>query len=327
MARSPAVKRLMQELAELTKNPSPDFVAEPIEGDMLEWHFTLRGPSEGGFAGGRYHGRLNFPADYPFKPPDITFLTPNGRFEVNKKICLSITGFHPESWRPAWGVRTTLVALISFFPTAGQGAVGALDWTEAERKLQAARSRSWSCPTCGAAMAGALPDESVVPLGHYEVDPEIALNVRDSQTASQDTVNAAGADQPDAAGAPEEDQAQAAMAPNAQGSAAAAAAAAAATNFEPAAPAVPAEAAQTAAVAIEALRPEQAPAPAPAGPRRRAAAPAAPARPAPAQTQAAVAPASETTQYSSLLDALDFAISTVIGMAIVYTLAKLLRLA
>ena len=28
---------------------------------------------------------------------------PSGRFETHKKICLSITGFHPESWQPAWG--------------------------------------------------------------------------------------------------------------------------------------------------------------------------------------------------------------------------------
>ena len=28
---------------------------------------------------------------------------PNGRFEVGKKICLSISAHHPEHWQPAWG--------------------------------------------------------------------------------------------------------------------------------------------------------------------------------------------------------------------------------
>lgn len=32
----------------------------------------------------------------------IFFLKPNGRFEVNKKICLSISGHHPETWQPSW---------------------------------------------------------------------------------------------------------------------------------------------------------------------------------------------------------------------------------
>jgi ubiquitin-conjugating enzyme E2 J1 len=91
-SKSPAVKRLLRELAELHRDPPLDFHAAPLEGNILEWHFTVRGPAEGGFKGGRYHGRLIFPPDYPFKPPNIAFLHPNGRFEVNKKICLSITG-------------------------------------------------------------------------------------------------------------------------------------------------------------------------------------------------------------------------------------------
>ncbi|RLN94218.1 hypothetical protein BBJ28_00018700 [Nothophytophthora sp. Chile5] len=59
---------------------------------------------------------------------------PNGRFEVRKKICLSISAHHPEEWQPAWGVRLILEALISFMPTKGEGAIGALDFPAAERK-------------------------------------------------------------------------------------------------------------------------------------------------------------------------------------------------
>lgn len=36
------------------------------------------------------------PSEYPFKPPEIYLLTPSGRFEVNRKICLSISSFHPQ---------------------------------------------------------------------------------------------------------------------------------------------------------------------------------------------------------------------------------------
>ncbi|KAJ3233123.1 Ubiquitin-conjugating enzyme E2 J1 [Chytriomyces hyalinus] len=146
MSRSAAVKRLMKEFADLEADPSPDFIAYPIsDSNVFEWHFTLRGPNECGFTGGKYHGRIVFPADYPFKPPDMYFLTPNGRFELNKKICLSITGFHAETWRPAWGIRSALTALISFFPTEGNGAIGALDWTPDERAIYAKKSLDWVC--------------------------------------------------------------------------------------------------------------------------------------------------------------------------------------
>jgi ubiquitin-conjugating enzyme E2 J1 len=90
-SKSSAVKRLMKELAELKSSPCPEFTAAPLEDDLFEWHFTLRGPPEGGFEGGRYHGRIIFPYNYPFAPPNIILLTPNGRFVVGKKICLSIT--------------------------------------------------------------------------------------------------------------------------------------------------------------------------------------------------------------------------------------------
>lgn len=38
---------------------------------------------------------MQLPSEYPFKPPEVYMLTPSGRFEINKKICLSISSFHP----------------------------------------------------------------------------------------------------------------------------------------------------------------------------------------------------------------------------------------
>ena len=76
--------------------------------------------------GGIYHGRILLPPEYPFKPPSFMLLTPNGRFETSTKICLSISSHHPEHWQPSWSVRTALTALIAFFPTAGNGAIGSL---------------------------------------------------------------------------------------------------------------------------------------------------------------------------------------------------------
>jgi ubiquitin-conjugating enzyme E2 J2 len=48
--------------------------------------------------GGTYHGKLVFPSEYPYKPPSIMMLTPNGRFALNQRLCLSMSDFHPETW-------------------------------------------------------------------------------------------------------------------------------------------------------------------------------------------------------------------------------------
>lgn len=146
--RSPAVKRIMREAAELSE-PAADYFAAPLEDNLFEWHFTVRGPDDTEFQGGVYHGRIILPPDYPMKPPDIVLLTPNGRFEVGKKICLSISGYHPETWQPSWSIRTALLAIIGFMPTPAKSyEVGAVSYTPEERKKLATRSQNWICSTC-----------------------------------------------------------------------------------------------------------------------------------------------------------------------------------
>ena len=152
----PSVKRILQEARELEREPSDQFRAAPLEDNLFEWHFTVCGPDGTAFESGRYHGRLLMPAEYPFRPPTIMMLTPNGRFETRKRICLSISDFHPEQWQPAWGVRTIMTALIAFFPTPSDGAIGALDYTADERAKLAARSLGWTCDVCGECMRTSL---------------------------------------------------------------------------------------------------------------------------------------------------------------------------
>ncbi|GMT14472.1 hypothetical protein PFISCL1PPCAC_5769 [Pristionchus fissidentatus] len=153
--RSAGVRRLMQEAKEL-REPTEMYHAQPIEDNLFEWHFTVRGPADSDFEGGVYHGRMIFPAEYPMKPPNIIILTPNGRFELNKKICLSISGYHPETWLPSWSIRTALLAIVGFMPTSGKGAIGSADYPSKERKKLAIQSKKWKCNECGIVMENAL---------------------------------------------------------------------------------------------------------------------------------------------------------------------------
>jgi len=194
--RSPAVKRLMREAAEMSE-PTSDYFAAPLEENLFEWHFTVRGPEDTEFQGGVYHGRIIVPAEYPMKPPDIIVLTPNGRFEVGKKICLSISGFHPETWQPSWSIRTALLAIIGFMPTPGQGTIGSLDYTPDERRVLARRSVDWVCPQCGLASALLLPPsqeqnqeqkeevEKIVQSVAFKSEEEIAQQKKVSKPAEE----------------------------------------------------------------------------------------------------------------------------------------------
>ncbi|KND93861.1 Ubiquitin-conjugating enzyme E2 J1 [Tolypocladium ophioglossoides CBS 100239] len=148
-SKSPTIRRILREAAEISNSPSPDYTAEPLESDLFEWHFTLRGPPNSAYDQGLYHGRIVLPPTYPLRPPSFRFTTPNGRFEANREICLSISGHHEETWQPAWGIRTALVALRSFMETDARGQLGGLDTTDAVRRRLAQESGSFRCATCG----------------------------------------------------------------------------------------------------------------------------------------------------------------------------------
>ena len=53
-SRSPAVKRLMREAAELHQ-PTYNYFAQPVEDNLFEWHFTIRGPADTPFAKGTFY--------------------------------------------------------------------------------------------------------------------------------------------------------------------------------------------------------------------------------------------------------------------------------
>jgi ubiquitin-conjugating enzyme E2 J1 len=164
--RSTSVKRLMRESLEM-KDPTELYYCQPIEDNLFEWHFTIRGPISTEFEQGIYHGRILFPVEYPMKPPSIILLTESGRFKTNEKICLSISGHHAETWTPTWGVRTALLAIIGFMETPGEGALGSLDYTPEERKSLAKRSQSYTCPKCGTAN-----NEILLPLSEKSIETQ-----------------------------------------------------------------------------------------------------------------------------------------------------------
>lgn len=147
---SPSHRRLLKEAAELASHPSPHFTAHPVsDSNLYDWHFTLAGPPPPSpYAGGIYHGRIVLPPSYPLRPPSFRFLTPSGRFEVNREICLSISGHHEETWQPAWGIRTALLALRSFMDADAKGQVGGLDVDVAVRRRYVVESRGWVCEVC-----------------------------------------------------------------------------------------------------------------------------------------------------------------------------------
>jgi ubiquitin-conjugating enzyme E2 J2 len=143
MASAAASRRLRREALDLQTNPVAGVLALPIESNILDWRFVLRGACETPYEGGYYYGKIKFPHEYPMKPPSLLMLTPSGRFEPNTRICMSMSDFHPESWNPGWGVGTILVGLLSFM-SSEEITTGSIKTTETEKKACAVHSHDFN---------------------------------------------------------------------------------------------------------------------------------------------------------------------------------------
>jgi ubiquitin-conjugating enzyme E2 D len=95
-----ALKRIQRELQELNREPPENVSAGPAGDDLFKWQATLMGPEDSPYSGGLFFIDIQFPADYPFKPPKLSFSTRiyHCNISANGSICLDIL---KDQWSPA----------------------------------------------------------------------------------------------------------------------------------------------------------------------------------------------------------------------------------
>lgn len=134
------VKRIHKELRGLVNEPIPNCIVMPLEEDISQWRFLFKGENDTVYKGGLYMGSLELPNEYPFAPPKIKMITPNGRLRADgKSLCFSFSDWHPESWNPALGIRAIILGVISFFYEE-RNTAGALKKSNEDREQLAKES-------------------------------------------------------------------------------------------------------------------------------------------------------------------------------------------
>ena len=73
--------------------------------------------------------------------------TPNGRFKPNRRLCLSMSDFHPESWNPMWSISTILMGLYSFM-LDNKPTTGSIETTAAAKRKFAQDSLEYNVKHC-----------------------------------------------------------------------------------------------------------------------------------------------------------------------------------
>lgn len=106
------IQRLTKELADINNNPPTNCSAGLIDDDIFHWQATIIGPEDTPYSGGLFELKIDFPQDYPFKPPNVIFTTKIYHCNINSNgnICLDIL---KEQWSPALTISKILLSICS----------------------------------------------------------------------------------------------------------------------------------------------------------------------------------------------------------------------
>lgn len=108
-----ATRRLTRELAEIRQANLNCFTDIKVdESNILSWQGLIV-PGNPPYDKGAFRVELNFPAEYPFKPPRVTFRTKIYHPNVDEKgqVCLPI--IQAENWKPATRTDQVIQALVA----------------------------------------------------------------------------------------------------------------------------------------------------------------------------------------------------------------------
>ena len=108
-----AHKRIQREMVDMGRDPPMHCSAGPQEEtNIFRWAATMMGPEDSPYHGGVFFLTIDFPQDYPFKPPKVTFQTkvyhPN--INSNGAICIDIL---KTNWSPALTIQKELLSIMS----------------------------------------------------------------------------------------------------------------------------------------------------------------------------------------------------------------------
>jgi ubiquitin-conjugating enzyme E2 D/E len=113
-----ALRRIQKELTDISHDPPANCSAGPTrEDDLMHWTAMIIGPDDSPFQGGVFYLNIQFPNDYPFRPPKCSFTTrvyhPN--INSNGGICLDIL---KDQWSPALTISKVLLSICALLTDA-----------------------------------------------------------------------------------------------------------------------------------------------------------------------------------------------------------------
>jgi len=141
-----SLRRIQRELMDIKNDPPLNCSAGPEGEDLYKWEGVIFGPDDSPYSGGVYKLKILFPTEYPFKCPNVTFLTKIYHPNISESgvICLDIL---KTNWSPALTVTKVLLSICSLLtdPNPKDPLVPAIaDLYTNDREQYEENARSWT---------------------------------------------------------------------------------------------------------------------------------------------------------------------------------------
>jgi len=118
MLQKKTIERIASDVKSILKNPLHNIYYKHDEENLLLGYGLIIGPTDTPYNYGYYLFQFEFPENYPFYPPKVTYLSNDGytrynpNFYINGKVCLSILNtWNGDSWTSCQTISSILLTL------------------------------------------------------------------------------------------------------------------------------------------------------------------------------------------------------------------------
>ena len=134
LSSSTWIRRLSKELAEIQVSPPANVrkIGLIDERNYLKWQATIIGPQDSPYRGEIFDLTIDFPPEYPFRPPTVTFKTRINHPNIDSNGNVRLDILKQSQWRPQFKLAKVLHCIVSMLknPNADKCESTGREWTK-----------------------------------------------------------------------------------------------------------------------------------------------------------------------------------------------------
>jgi ubiquitin-conjugating enzyme E2 D/E len=105
--------RINKELQDLITNPIPGCFVQILADNLYLWRAVVEGPANSLYQGGKFEMSIILPQNYPFRPPEVKFLTKVYHVNVKQTDGSLCADIFQNNWAPTLNLRYVLETVLT----------------------------------------------------------------------------------------------------------------------------------------------------------------------------------------------------------------------